>query len=78
MPCASCRLVAWIAGNESKPNGTTFCFSVMPNSRAVLTALMASSPPLAIATTSAFEACACSMNEEKSLVPSGWRTLPST
>ena len=50
----------------------------MPNSRAVLTALMASSPPLAIATTSAFEACACSMNEEKSLVPSGWRTEPMT
>jgi hypothetical protein len=64
MPCASCRLVERIAGSESSPSGTTFCFSVMPNSRALLTALMASSPPFANTTTSAFDACAWSMKEE--------------
>ena len=74
MPWASCRLVARIAGSESSPNGTTFCFSVMPNSRALLTALIASSPPFASATTSALDAWACSMKDEKSVVPSGWRT----
>src|SRR5208282_2014836 len=49
-----------------------------PNSDACLIELMVSPPALASPTTLALEACACSRNDEKSLVLSGWRTLPST
>jgi hypothetical protein len=40
--------------------------------------LSVSWPALANATTSAFEACACSAKDEKSAVLVGCRTLPST
>ena len=51
---------------------------IKPNSAACLIALMVSPPALARPITLAFEACACSRNEEKSDVLSGCRTLPST
>jgi len=50
----------------------------MPNSEAALIELMVSPPAFARPITFAFEVCACSRNEEKSEVLSGWRTLPST
>ncbi|CFP68790.1 Uncharacterised protein [Bordetella pertussis] len=52
--------------------------STMPNSRACLTALTVSWPPLASATTWALELCACSRYEAKSGAFKGWRTLPAT
>src|SRR3546814_4189691 len=52
--------------------------ATMPNSAACLMALMVSPPALARPITLAPEACACSRNEEKSLVLSGCRTAPST
>ena len=45
---------------------------------ACLIELMVSPPALARPMTFAFEVCACSRNDEKSVVLSGWRTLPST
>src|SRR5215813_1466648 len=50
----------------------------MPNSAACLIELMVSPPALARPMTLAFDDCACSRNDEKSLVLSGWRTLPRT
>src|SRR4051812_18564953 len=50
----------------------------MPNSDACLIELMVSPPALARPTTLAFDACACSRNDEKPDVLSGWRPLPST
>src|SRR6478752_5145369 len=51
---------------------------INPNSAACLMALTVSPPAFASPITLAFEACACSRNDEKSDVLSGWRTLPST
>src|SRR5664279_3969183 len=48
----------------------------MPNSAACLIELMVSPPALARPITLALDACACSKNDEKSLVLSGTRTLP--
>ena len=68
-----------MAGRESMPSAAIFMPpAVSPNSLAALTELMASSPPLFMATTSAFEACACSTKEEKSVEPSGAFTEPTT
>ena len=50
----------------------------MPNSLACLTALTVSLPALASAITSAFEACAFSRKDEKSLPGNGWRDTPTT
>src|ERR1700729_3634785 len=51
---------------------------VMPNSAPCLMELIVSPPALARPITLAFDACACSRNDEKSLVFSGWLTLPKT
>ncbi|MNV88935.1 hypothetical protein D3C71_1831850 [compost metagenome] len=51
---------------------------VTPNCCAALMAPMVSPPPLARPSTCAFEACACSRNDEKSVADSGCRTLPTT
>src|SRR5919112_5029300 len=51
---------------------------VMPNSAAALIELIVSPPALARPITLALELCACSRNDEKSLVFSGCLTLPST
>src|SRR6516225_5280525 len=52
--------------------------STMPNSDACLIELMVSPPALASPMIFAFEAFACSRNDEKSVPGNGWRTLPST
>ena len=52
--------------------------AVMPNSAPCLIALMVSPPALASPMILAFEACACSRNDEKSALLSGALTLPST
>ena len=49
----------------------------MPNSAACLIELVVSAPALARPMILAFEACACSRNDEKSEVPSGCLTPPS-
>src|SRR5215831_13474447 len=46
----------------------------MPNSAPCLIELMVSPPALARPITFALDDCACSRNDEKSLVLSGWRT----
>src|SRR5712691_7041547 len=77
-PCAACRPSPFTSlANTSRP--ANFCpLLTMPNSAPCLIELMVSPPALARPMIFAFEACACSRNEEKSLVLSGWRTLPST
>src|ERR1051326_7807956 len=77
-PCAVCRPSAFTSlANTSRP--ANFCPPLtMPNSAPDLIELMVSPPALASPMTFAFEVCACSRNDEKSLVLSGWRTLPST
>src|SRR5262249_24016993 len=50
----------------------------MPNSDACLIALIVSAPALASPMILAFDACACSSNDEKSVAGNGWRTCPST
>src|SRR6185436_3843144 len=77
MPCVACSPRLWMSlTNTSSP--ARFWVLVKPNSLAALIELMVSPPALASPTILAFEACACSRNEEKSLVLSGWRTLPRT
>ena len=49
---------------------------VATNSAACLTALTVSPPAFASPITSAPEPCACNRKDEKSEVPSGWRTEP--
>src|SRR5262249_33236611 len=51
---------------------------VMPNSDACLIELIVSAPALASPMILAFEACACSRKEEKSVPGKGGRTFPST
>src|SRR5262245_44637286 len=77
-PCAVCRPSALTSlANTSRP--ASFCPPLtMPNSAACLIELMVSPPALARPTTLALDACACSRNDEKSLVLSGTRTEPST
>ena len=63
--------------NTSRP--ARFCpLLVMPNSAACLIELIVSPPALARPMILAFDACACSRNDEKSCVFSGCRTLPRT
>ncbi len=50
----------------------------MPNSEACLIELIVSPPALARPMICAFEACACSRNDEKSLVLIGCLTPPTT
>src|ERR1700755_2731293 len=50
----------------------------MPNSAACLIELTVLPPALASPMTLAFDDCACSRNDEKSLLLSGCRTSPST
>src|SRR5262249_47179330 len=50
----------------------------MPNSDACLIELVVSAPALASPMIFAFDACACSRNDEKSVAGNGWRTWPST
>ena len=49
----------------------------MPNSAACLIELVMSLPPLTSPTILARELCACRRKEAESVVPSGWRTLPT-
>src|ERR1700730_14953231 len=63
--------------NTSSP--ANFCPPLtMPNSAPCLIELMVSPPALASPMILAFDDCACRRKEEKSLVLSGWRTLPRT
>src|ERR1043166_3363022 len=77
-PCAVGRpSAATSLANTSRP--ANFCPPLtMPNSAPCLIELMVSPPALASPMILALDACACSKNDEKSLVLSGWRTLPST
>src|SRR3954471_8464675 len=77
-PCAVCNPSAFTSlENTSRP--ANFCPpDTMPNSAPALIELMVSPPALARPMTFAFEDWACSRNDEKSLVLSGWRTLPTT
>src|SRR6476619_6102984 len=50
----------------------------MPNSDVCLNELIVSAPALASPMILAFDACAFSRNEEKSVAGNGWRTWPST
>src|ERR1700716_127258 len=70
-PCAVGRpSAATSLANTSRP--ARFCPPLaMPNSAACLIELMVSPPALASPITLALEACACSRNDEKSLVLSG-------
>ena len=51
--------------------------ATMPNSAACLIELMVSPPALASPMIFAFEDCACSRNDEKSVPGNGWRTRPT-
>src|SRR5208283_2388422 len=53
-------------------------FGASPNSCACLKHPLVSPPPLAKATTSAPDPCACRRKDEKSAVLIGWRTDPTT
>src|ERR1700730_1935692 len=77
-PCAVCRPSAFTSlANTSRP--ANFCPPLtIPNSAPCLIAWIVSPPALARPMILAFDDCACSRNEEKSLVLRGWRTLPST
>src|SRR6476646_11436151 len=67
-PCAVCSPSAFTSlANTSSP--ANFCPPLtMPNSAPCLIELMVSPPALARPMTFAFEDCACSRNDEKSLV----------
>src|SRR5437868_10730981 len=77
-PCAvGSPSAATSLANTSRP--ANFCPPLtMPNSAPCLIELMVSPPALARPMTFDFDDCACSRNDEKSLVLRGWRTLPST
>src|SRR6478672_1349588 len=77
-PWAVCRPSALTSlANTRRP--ANFCPPLtMPNSAPCLIELMVSPPALARPMILAFDACACSRNDEKSEVLSGWRTAPST
>src|ERR1700719_714925 len=70
-PWAACKPSAFTSlANTSKP--ANFCPPLtMPNSAPCLIELMVSPPALASPMTFAFDDCACSRNDEKSLVLSG-------
>src|SRR4029079_552907 len=77
-PCAVGRpSAATSLANTSRP-AIRWPPLTMPNSDACLIELMVSPPALARPTTLALDACACSRNDEKAEVLSGWRTAPST
>ena len=59
-------------------SGTMVCPGVMLKSFAALMELSRSAPALARPITLAFEACACSMKEEKSEALIGWLITPNT
>src|SRR5262245_45749690 len=70
-PCAICKPSALTSlANTSKP-ASFWPPLTMPNSDAALIELMVSPPAFASPMTFAFEVCACSRNDEKSLVLSG-------
>src|SRR5712692_1943301 len=77
-PCAIGRPSALTSlMNTNSP--ASFCPPLtMPNSAACLIELMVSAPALASPMILAFDACACSRNDEKSVAGNGWRTWPST
>src|SRR5215470_20121249 len=77
-PCATGKpRAATSVVYTSRP--ASFCPPLtMPNSPACLMALTVSPPAFASPMILAFDAFACSRNDEKSLVLSGWCTLPST
>src|SRR5215831_4844919 len=71
-PCAvGSPSAATSLANTSRP--ANFCPpETMPNSAPCLIELMVSPPALARPMILALDACACSRNDEKSLVLSGW------
>src|ERR1700704_5106002 len=74
-PCAVCKPRALTSlANTSKP-ASFWPPLTIPNSEACLIELIVSPPALARPMTLAFDAWACSRNDEKSDVLSGWRTL---
>src|SRR5882762_11988778 len=77
-PCAACSPSPFTSlANTSRP--ANFCPPLtMPNSAPCLIELMVSPPALASPMTLAFDACACSRNDEKSLVLIGCFTSPTT
>src|SRR5215510_5016758 len=77
-PCAVGRPSALTSLANTRRPANFWPPLTMPNSAPALIELMVSPPALASPITFAFDVCACSRNDEKSLVLSGWRTLPST
>src|SRR3954468_7625689 len=77
-PCAVARRSAFTSVANTRRPASFWPPATIPNSEAALIELIVSPPALARPTILAFEACACSRNDEKSDVLSGWRTLPST
>jgi ABC-type branched-subunit amino acid transport system substrate-binding protein len=77
-PCAVCRPSECTSVMKTK-SPARFCPAcVMPNSAACLMELMVSPPALASPMIFAFDCCACSRNDEKSLLLIGTATWPST
>src|SRR5664279_4769008 len=76
-PWAVCRPNALTSLENTSRPASFWPPLTMPNSAACLIELMVSPPALARPMTLAFDACACSRNDEKSLVLSGARTLPT-
>ncbi len=66
-PCAVCRPSAPISGAKIKRPAKLCPPLTMPNSAPCLIELMVSPPALARPMTLAFDDCACSRNEEKSV-----------
>src|SRR5471032_671159 len=77
-PCAVCKPSALTSLEKTSSPARLWPPLTMPNSAACLIELMVSPPALAKPMTLALDDCACSRNDEKSLVLSGTRTLPST
>src|SRR5882757_4828518 len=67
-PCAVGRPSALTSLANTRSPARLWPLFTMPNSAACLIELMVSPPALARPITLAFEVCACSRNEEKSLV----------
>src|ERR1051325_841631 len=67
-PCAVARPSALTSLANTRSPASFWPPLVMPNSAAALIELMVSPPALARPMTLAFEVCACSRNDEKSLV----------
>src|SRR6187455_3679685 len=76
-PCAVGRPSALTSEANTRRPASDWPPLTMPNSAACLIELMVSPPALARPTILALDDCACSRNDEKSCVLSGWRTLPT-